>query len=250
METEKKLRNISIAGAGMIKGGEYDRVNIAGTGKISGDIQANVVKISGAGLVDGNVRAGDVTISGSAKIHGSVRTEQLTNNGSLSIEEEVQAYEIINNGSIIFHDSLKGSKVTSRGSFIVKDEMIVDEFKSIGSFWIKGSLAAKKIDVEISGKCEAEQIHCEDIEVTPSVFSFFTAIARFFVMLFTGKSTLLRLKTKSIEAKRIVIENVEAEVIRGEDVVIGPKCEIGLVEYQNAIKVHPSAKVNQQVKIS
>lgn len=248
METAN-LRNISIAGTGVIQGGEYDRVTISGSGKIDGNIQANEIKISGSGRVDGDVRTERMTISGTAKITGSVHSEHLINNGSLSIEEDVQVFQLSNRGTVAFHESVKASKLHSRGALSVAEDLDVEFFHSIGAFKVKETLTAKKAIIEISGKCYAEKIRVEEIDVNLSSYNGFLGLMQWVNKLFTGKSGWNRLETESIDGTKIHVDHVNAKVIRGDEVIIGPNSSVDLVEYRTSVKIDPKAHVKQQVRL-
>ena len=72
----------------------------------------------------------------------------------------------------------------------------------------------------------------------------FTAIARLF-----GKRSHHRLTTGTIEGNRISLECTDAEIVRGQDVVIGKECKIGRVEYSGTLEIQDNAEVGQQVKV-
>jgi hypothetical protein len=55
--------------------------------------------------------------------------------------------------------------------------------------------------------------------------------------------------SESIEGDVIALENVKAPLVIGRIVAIGAGCEIGLVQYSEAIEIDPDAKVEKQEKI-
>ncbi|MBE5967042.1 MAG: hypothetical protein E7255_08765 [Lachnospiraceae bacterium] len=54
---------------------------------------------------------------------------------------------------------------------------------------------------------------------------------------------------KSIEADRIQIEYTKAELVSGQDVIIGELCIIERVEYRNSIRISEKSIVNEVVKV-
>lgn len=57
------------------------------------------------------------------------------------------------------------------------------------------------------------------------------------------------LSAESIEGDEIYLENTNARVVRGNNVTIGPGCEIELVEFKNDFRQLKGAKVNDSKKI-
>lgn len=66
-------------------------------------------------------------------------------------------------------------------------------------------------------------------------------------------STLSRqpsiMNVKSLEADRISVDHLKADIISGEEVVIGDLCIVERVEYSKSIKISPKAVVNEEVRV-
>ena len=60
-------------------------------------------------------------------------------------------------------------------------------------------------------------------------------------MLITGGHS--ELVTDLIEGDDIYLENTHAKVARGNNITLGPGCEIGIVEYKNDFKQDKAAEV-------
>ena len=73
---KEKKGDIKISGSGSAGGGFYDEVKISGSGKITGDLDCNLLKISGSGKIDGNIKAKDIYTSGSFKSIGNVKCNE------------------------------------------------------------------------------------------------------------------------------------------------------------------------------
>lgn len=78
---EKKLRSININGVGKYTGGEFDCVNISGTGKVEGYLKCNELNAAGTVGINGDLAAKKATVSGTAKIEGDLSGEQIRSNG-------------------------------------------------------------------------------------------------------------------------------------------------------------------------
>jgi hypothetical protein len=58
-----------------------------------------------------------------------------------------------------------------------------------------------------------------------------------------------QLVTDTIEGDDIYLEYVKAKVVRGNNIEIGPDCEIDLIEYKNTLKQHESSRVGNSRKV-
>jgi len=275
-------KNPSISGAGNIKGGKFDSLNISGSGEVDGDVDAKDVEISGAGTIDGDLKAGSVTSSGSLSVDGSVEADTLELSGSTEIEGDVKADEVDNGGS-----------------FSAGGDVEAKKFKSRGAFGIEGKLEADEIDIRLHGDSEAKELKGGEITVKRVKSSVSGSSKGGKVVVTTSKggssSTVVtggtqgrgggfgmaigigvaeggssgnvkgkvvvsggdggdgerkaRLKTKRIEGDTVELENTTADLVKGGKVIIGRGCKIKTVEYTDSIEVNEKATVDKQVKV-
>lgn len=64
------------------------------------------------------------------------------------------------------------------------------------------------------------------------------------------KRELDKLTTDVLEGTVVNISSINAKIVRGSDVRIGPCCNIGEVEYSGKLEVDERAVVGKQTKIS
>jgi len=213
-------QNLNISGMGKTSGGVYQKVRLDGMatvngdltcqtfdcngkGKVNGDLQADVISIDGMCSIDGDTRASNVRVDGKASLYGSINCEQFILNGIIDIDGDCQA----------------------------------ETFKADGCFKIDGLLNAGTIDVTLRGKCNAEEIGGEKINVTKGkngiMSNFITA----------------ELRADVIEGDKIYLENTKADVVRGNEVGIGPGCVIDMVEYKVSLYIDDEAKVDSHKQV-
>lgn len=94
--------------------------------------------------------------------------------------------------------------------------------------------------IELADICRVEEIGAENVKVEP---------ISMFGLGFFGSSHKKTLHADTIEADNIEISNTSARTVKGNQVIIGPGCEIGTVEYKDSLRVHPRAMVKNQQKI-
>ncbi|TCZ78804.1 hypothetical protein E0485_06930 [Paenibacillus albiflavus] len=214
--------NLNISGMGKTSGGVYQKVQLDGLatvngdvtcqsfdcngkGKINGDLQADTISIDGLCSIDGNTRAHSIRVDGKASLYGNINCEQFMVNGIIDIDGDCQA----------------------------------ETFKADGCFKINGLLNSGTIDVNLRGKCTAEEIGGERINVVKGknnnsiMNSFFTA----------------ELRVDVIEGDKIYLENTKADIVRGNEVAIGPGCVIDEVEYKVSLYIDDEAKVESHKQV-
>lgn len=241
-EKEKERKNASIAGAGKLSGGVYDKVKVAGSGKIEGDIEANNITTAGSCKIEGKVKTKRMKTAGSCKILGDVEAEELQTAGSCSIEGKVQADLFKSSGAQSVLKSVTAKEIEFAGACKVGGDVEADYFTSHGSINIGGLLSADEIQIKLGGRSKVREIGGERIEVRRygkgwrSIFSF-------------GNWGLGSLETQTIEGDEIYLEATKAKVVRGKKVFIGEDCEIDTVEYEESLDVHESSTVKDRVKL-
>ncbi len=222
----EKIGDISIAGAGKVSGGKYRNVSISGAGSVNGDIECEEMSVSGAARIKGNINCKELTIAGATRVEGDLFGENISIAGAVKV-----------NGT------LKGNKLSMSG--VIKNVLNCecDEFKSSGGFSIKEYINADKVNIEIQGKCRVDEIVGEDIKVS---YREKTGIERFINSLFTERATLC---VDTIEGDNIHLEHTIAKVVRGNNITIGEKCNIQVIEYSGELNVNENSKVSEIIKL-
>ncbi len=245
MSEERK--SASLSGAGKLSGGDYARVSISGAGKVTGDLKAEELRISGAGKVEGNAEATQVSVSGGASFAGSVVAEEMSVSGAARIGGDAKVKELKCSGTFRVTQNVIAEYVKVSGHIHVGKNLEAEIFKASGGFTIEGLLSADKIEVHLGGKCYANEIGGERIEVTRGGFRERGILFDGLVRMFSGGG-LAELKAGSIEGDDISLEETTADVVRGKRIKLGPGCHIGSVEYSETLEAHSSAKIEKQTK--
>jgi cytoskeletal protein CcmA (bactofilin family) len=222
---KKSIGDLKINGSGSSAGGNYNSVIINGNGKIEGDLECIYLKINGQGNVNGNVKADSVKVNGNNSIEGNLRAEKVKINGTADI-----------NGN------LSTEKAETYGSIRVDGDCNAEFFKIDGTFEIEGLLNAGELELSLYGPSKAHEIGGEKITVKRKGKYDFLGL-RYLI----GSNK--ELTAESIEGDEIYLENTQAKVVRGNNVELGPNCNIELVEYKNSFKQDESAEVATQRKI-
>ena len=233
--------DVKVSGAGTIPTGAYRTVSVSGSATLAGDIDCTDFRVSGAAEGDGALRAQNVTVHGTLGYRGDADIGQLRVSGTASFGA-LKAQDANVSGTLAATD-LSAGTVRVQGLLSVSGDCEAERFEAQGAFTVDGLLNAGAVDVTLGGKCRAGEIGGETVAVRIGV----GALKRFMTSLVPGWE--LRLTAGSIEGDDVRLEHTTARAVRGNTVVIGPGCEIDLVEYTGEYSAAPDATVKTVRKV-
>ena len=236
------LQDLKISGMSQMNGGKYNYVEISGMGKIISALEANRIKISGSGSVEGDVKANKIDIEGTCHVKGNIDCNLIENSGMIKIRGNLKAEVLTCKGMSTIGGAIKVKKLLSHGVLKTGGDVEAEEFDSEGAFAINGLLNANSIHIKVGYGCTAKEIGGEEI-IVRKLKTFGLGVA----LMLIGKSKIL--KTELIEGTKIDIEHTEAKIIRGENIKIGPKCIIDLIEYSGELVIDSNSVVKEQRKV-
>ncbi|CAG9614556.1 hypothetical protein BACCIP111899_03789 [Bacillus rhizoplanae] len=209
-----KTHDLLMNGYGTANGGQFRNVQLNGKGTVNGDLECIDFECNGSGHVNGDLKAEKITISGSGKINGKIDALYMSIEGSGSIYEDATVKKMKISGKGTVAGNISGEDMNIRGKAIID-----------GGCTITGMLNAGKINIVLRYEhSSVEEIGGEKITVRKkSSFFPFSKHGGF-------------LKTRVIEGDEIYLEYTKADVVRGNNVTIGPECEISVVEYHESYK--------------
>ncbi len=236
------MNDVKISGAGVIGGGEFKKVTISGSGKVSGDISCESFKSSGAAKVHGSVKCGSFGTSGAVKVDGGVECcGEVRISGAAKIGEAMSAEELHSSGALVVGGNLVSGVIHSSGELNIGGDVSAEEAHMSGKTKISGLLNAEKVRISFdeANGCQIGQIGGGRIEIeyTGRAIGFFKRLSGG-----CGHVT-------SIEADSVEIENISAETVRAIDLTIGDGCVIDTVEYSGTLTVSEHASVKNTVKL-
>lgn len=246
----EELRKVNISGTGKINGGKFAEVNISGLGQILGDVEADRVEISGMGTIKGNTKVQRLVVSGNGTVEGLLEGSELNTSGNFKVNGPVKFQEMRIEGRARFNDCVKADKVSISGYLSVGQDLEAESFNCNGSFAIDGLLNANKIDVEINGFCYAREIGGDEIFVKSTPLTPWHFLHKIITPFLGPKRELDKLTSEVLEGTTVNISNTNAKIVRGNDVRIGPGCNIGEVEYTGKLEVDERAVVGKQTRTS
>lgn len=233
--TSEARGSLKISGSGSASGGRYEEVKISGSGRVTGDVEAETVKVSGSAKMDGNVQARGFKASGSFTVTGDLSAGQFKCSGSGKIGGAARADSFRTSGSVSVGGKLTGGTAEISGSAKVANDVEMEEFRSRGAFAIEGLLSADSIEIALGGDSRAREVGGECVRVMSR------GSARRRAGWLGGHSATL--SAEIIEGDDVYLEATQADTVRGRRVTIGPGCDIKAVEFGESLQIDPDATV-------
>jgi Integral membrane protein CcmA involved in cell shape determination len=242
LTSDKLRRNLTITGSSSVMGGIYNHVKIVGEGVIEGDTDCNRLKCVGTLEVNGSVAAEQMSIVGTSDIKGRLQGGTLKTSGTVTIGGTTRLRELNIAGAIESKDDVYSEQIKLKGMLQTAGDCEAETFTARGIFQIGGLLNAGQLTVRLYRDCSAHEIGGGQIIIRK---------ARLLhpLSLFFKPFSSARLKVSILEGDHIYLENTIADIVRGKHIVIGPGCEIGLVEYKEHLEQRKDAVVREKRKV-
>jgi cytoskeletal protein CcmA (bactofilin family) len=243
----KERQNLSLTGDGTAAGGIYNNVKIIGEETINGDLECIYMKLTGTCEVRGNVKTRSAKLKGTADIEGNLEAEKFKIVGTLNVESDVAVKEFTIYGEAKVKGNASVEKAKIFGFLEIGGECTTESFITKGPFKIGGLLNAGNIDIEMNCKCCVKEIGGEKISIRRGTDLMIKKIIKSFYM--PKDFYLGELETDTIEGDDIYLEYAKVQVVRGNNIEIGPGCEIDLIEFKNTFKQHETSSVVNSRKV-
>jgi cytoskeletal protein CcmA (bactofilin family) len=236
----KSRGDLVINGFGASNGGQFHVVTIQGRGTVNNDLECVELDCNGSGTIIGNVSSKKTKVNGHARFRGNIDSQILTIDGSAKINNNLSAEKWKVSGKATVGGRVKCEEIKIQGTFTVAEDCEAEIFKAESQFSIGGLLNADQIDIKMFGACFAKEIGGQTITVKQKGSLVGNLLKSFFKP---------QLETELIEGDKIELQNTIAKIVRGNQVRIGPNCQIGLVEYTEEFSMDKNAIVSEHRKV-
>lgn len=232
--------DVRIIGEGDSAGGLFRKISIMGQGRIDGDASCETFRCMGDASVQGQLTASSFKQLGNMHIKGGLSGDSASTLGELRVDGSLQVRRMKLIGAMKVGQNLRGEKLKCSGLLQLHGDCISEEVRIRGVITAEGAVNAEHIRIKLNGPSHARELCGAQIDVQQAFLSWFPS--------FLSKRVSKTLSADLIEGDHIRLEHVEAKVVRGRRVTIGPGCRIGLVEYTEKYKEHPTAKVDKSLR--
>ncbi|MFD2703165.1 hypothetical protein ACFSVM_22290 [Paenibacillus shunpengii] len=227
-------------GEGESAGGAFRKISIMGLGRIEGDASCELFRCMGDASVQGQLDASSFKLLGNVHIKGGLSGDSASTLGELRVDGTLQIRHMKLLGAMKVGQNLRGEKLKCSGQLQIQGDCISEEVRIRGVITAEGAVNAEHIRIKLNGPSRARELCGAQIDVGQAFLSWFPH--------FLSKGINKTLSADLIEGDNIRLEHVEAKVVRGRRVTIGPGCRIGLVEYTEKYKEHRTAKVDKSLR--
>ncbi|WP_409978173.1 polymer-forming cytoskeletal protein [Anoxybacteroides tepidamans] len=237
------MRNLTVNGSALTSGGTFRNVTIRGDATISGDVQCTKWKVFGNADVSGNITAEVLDIFGQVNIRGNVSVKTIKLFGQTDIRGNANAHDVHLRGAAHIDGNIAGGTIHGYGEMNVSGDCEAESFSVKGVVQIANTLNAERVDLSLYfADSRISEIGGKTIRVKRSkwnVMSFFKGLS----------SASTRLITETVEGDEIYLEHTSAKIVRGDRIVIGPGCDIELIEYKTSLQQSEKAVVKEKRNI-
>ncbi len=222
---ENNLNDAKIAGAGIISGGEYNKVAVSGSGKATGNIKCESFSSAGS------FRAlGDIECAGRLGASGAFKSDGFVSGDLISVAGAFKAVK-----------GVKGKTIKLAGAIKTEGDLLGENVSISGSVHVDGLLSADTLEIKFGDdKCFAMTVGGGRVKIAYGKGN----VRRFFFIKRCGE-----FESNLIEADEVKLEGVHADTVRAVNAVIGKDCIIGTLEYSGDAKIDDSARVENLVKV-
>jgi len=241
--------DIKISGSGNIASGEYDKVRISGSGKLSGFVRCESFHSSGSSNGEEIECKNEFKVSGSSKFIKNVKAGSVALSGAFSCEGDLTVDGKIScAGSAKSLGDVRCGELSVAGGLTVGGDIEAETVKVSGKLNCGGLLNAEELTIKFDNGMEIGSIGGSKIVIFKESRVKKTLRLPLFASMVKRCANTVCVKN-AIEGDNIALEFVSAPRVSGRVVAIGEGCEIDLVQYSEEIEVSPDAKVGRTEKI-
>lgn len=229
--------NLEIRGLGSVNSGKYHTVTVSGIGTLKGNIEGDVISNYGTERSEGKLEANTLIIAGDFTAEKDVMVkEELDIKGTASFKSKLNCTNLNIAGSLSVKDDLNFNSGSISGKLSLKNNCNAKKLSIIGSLDIENNLNIDNLSIGLMDKSFVTNIKGKNIEVKNLEDKSNKGLFK----LLKGKVIL---KCYNLEGEDIYVENVECSLIRGNNVIIGPGCNIENIEYENKFQANQGSQV-------
>lgn len=196
------------------------------------------LKVRGSLIRREDISSSFVDVFGHLKVHGSVTTGRLKVSGECSITGPCLATKVENIGSLRMY-TLQAEHIRSSGYLAVTEEMNTLTFLGEGAVRLNSLHAKEYITIVLGSSCTADELSTDGS----------LRVKRPSLLLKRLMGPFRKLTCRLIQGAEIELEYTRAELVCGDEIRIGPGCDIREIRYSGSLHVDPKSKVGKTAHI-
>lgn len=233
--------NLNIYAEGTITGGKYDNIKVYGSADITGEVEADSISVFGSTDFKGKCKFNKMKILGACDFKDFVEVKEADIKGACDFFHDVKVEYLKVFGAVDFKKTVfRAKEVTIHGAVEVFN-LEADAIEVNGVIECKEQLNGDVINITTLKGSKINEMVGTSITVKPK-----PSRQNFFLTFTTASKKHVEVNT--IEGDNIYLEYVNCEVVRGNNIEIGPNCNIKSIEYHENCKVSDKSEVKNVEK--
>lgn len=223
-----------------LAGGIFETIHLDRSITYTSSVEANEVDVqSGSVVIEGRLNAPYLVNAGELEITSTLETTNLTNQKEayLKVMADVIAQTINNAGILELGAHCKAEALESTGKLQTAGTIEAASVRLEGGIQLH-DVRADQLNIIVTHNGSADYLTASDINIT----------AKREALIF--KDDDHSLKVDEIDGGRVYVENIIADLVRGDQVTIGPNCTIKVVEYTEDFELDDRSDVLELGKIT
>ncbi|RDC49118.1 polymer-forming cytoskeletal protein, partial [Acinetobacter sp. RIT592] len=214
---------------------DFESLKVTGDFETKGVLKCKDFKVVGSARIDGDLICDSVKVIGDLVVKGTCKINDLVVTGEMETFYNIECNNVTIKGSLSCKESINSKYIKSYGDLNV-DKNIESEIINIyGKIICNGLLNAEEVIITPRGRCKCSEIGASNIEVIRKPKGIFKPITLF--------DRMGILSCNLIEGDSIYLEKSDVENIRGREIKLINKCNIGNVEYNDVLEVSSDSTV-------
>ncbi|TDL97979.1 hypothetical protein ERX27_05830 [Macrococcus brunensis] len=221
-------------------GGIFETIHLDQSVTYASSVEANEIDVqSGSVVIEGRLNAPYLSNAGGLEVTSTLETNELANKkeAHLKVADNVVAQTVNNAGTLELGHHFKAETIESTGKLVAAGTIEATSVRLSGFIQLH-DIRAERLDITVTHNSSADYLAASDIRIK----------AQREALIF--KDDDHSLKVNEIDGGEVYLENVIAELVRGDRVTIGPNCTIKVVEYTEDYKLDEQSDVLELGKIT
>ncbi|WP_339317173.1 hypothetical protein [Paenibacillus sp. FSL R10-2734] len=194
------------------------------------------LKVRGSLILKEDVRTVTVDVIGHLRTQKNIATSKLKVSGDCTIGGHCKANQVNNLGSLRVQH-IQADRLQSSGYLSAAQVAEVDTFHAEGAVKINRLTAGTSIEIRLGNRSTIEVMSSSGTIIVKPSSKLINALMHYF----------RKLTCKTIEGTSITLYRTTADLVCGENIIIGPGCSIGEIRYSKSLTVDPKSQVDRTV---
>ena len=229
--------NLTVFADATINGGSYDKIRVYGSATVTGDVTAKSMKVFGAIEYKGICKIDALKLFGACEFQEYVEVGDLNIKGACEFNNDIKVDYLKIYGASEFKENLFRCKEVKVYGEAEAKRLEADAIYINGYVTCTEQMNGDKIEIATKAGSVIKEMVGTDIEVKPQTKWW----------MFQG-GPRKKVEVETIEGDNVYLENAIVKVVRGNNITIGPNCEIDLIEYHEKCDIKDKSGVKQVEK--